>query len=405
MIAYNATSQLGAAAAPPRGRIAVVVQRYGEEVLGGAERVARMVSEHLARSHHVEVLTTCAASYRDWANSYPPGTEVLNGVLVTRFPVTRRRNWRIFDWHSRLLFAAANLGGRLAPTRRTQYRWILHQGPVCPALLEYIEKERDRFDLFVFFTYLYYPTVLGLPKVAKKAVFIPTAHDEPAIHLPIYRTLFNLPRFIVFLSAAERDFVHGLFQNRHLPHEVVGIGVDLPEPIAADGGDAEGDYLLYAGRVEAGKGCRELFEFVRRAGVHLKVIGQSQVPIPAHVEFLGFVAEEEKRRLFAFSRALVMPSRHESLSLVVLEAWAHGKPVIVPVQSAVLRAQVSKSGGGYCYSNFREFQQIVRNIDPARGEAGRRYVAEHYSWERVLSRYDGVVRRLLAKGAGGRGDQ
>jgi glycosyltransferase involved in cell wall biosynthesis len=297
--------------------------------------------------------------------------------------VERQRRWRYFGWKSQRLFASR---------RRSlldEYKWILDQGPISPGLVQYLEENREEFDLFVFFTYLYYPTVFGIPAVADRAVMVPTAHDEPAIHLSIFRLLFHLPRFFSFNTEEEKQFVQRLFHNDYIPHDVIGIGIDLhPISVADDG------YLLYAGRVETGKRCEEMFEFCRKSEVPLKVIGQMQIPIPASAEYLGFVSEAEKESLFERCKAVVLPSRHESLSLTVLEAWAHGKPVVVSAESPVLRAHVAKSGGGYLYSGLEDFKNIIGNIDPRRGELGRKHVEQNYSWDAVLRKYEDAFARL-----------
>ena len=58
-------------------KIAVVAQRYGADINGGAELHARYVAEHLARHAEVEVLTTCAQDYVTWANEFPAGVETV----------------------------------------------------------------------------------------------------------------------------------------------------------------------------------------------------------------------------------------------------------------------------------------------------------------------------------------
>jgi hypothetical protein len=73
-------------------KLAVVVQRYGADINGGAELHARYVAEMLARRHRVEVLTTCAHDYVTWKAHYPEGSETINGVPVRRFPVAHERN-------------------------------------------------------------------------------------------------------------------------------------------------------------------------------------------------------------------------------------------------------------------------------------------------------------------------
>lgn len=363
-------------------RLAIVVQRYGEEVVGGSERHARMLAEKLVSGHDVTVLTTCARDYRTWKDEFEPGESFLNGVPVVRFSVVRERKWKYFGWKSRRLFTAK------AQRREVldEYKWLVEQGPEVPELLEYLRVHRDDFDLFVFFTYLYYPTFFGLPVVADKAILVPTAHDEPAIYLSIFNTLFHLPRFIAFNTEVERDFIHRLFHNRHIPHDEIGIGMDLPQVQRGDDG-----FLLYAGRVERGKNCEEIFDL----NIPVKVIGQAQIKVPRHVDYLGYVEEEQKSLLFSRCRAVINPSRQESLSLVVLEAWAHGKPVIVSAESPVLRAQVEQSGGGYIYSNMDELRQITTNIDSSRGLLGRKYVEEKYSWEVVLEKWEKALQAAL----------
>ena len=65
-------------------RLLYVVQRYGETIAGGAEQHCREMAERMAaRGHHVEVATTCAKSYVDWADFYEPGRSTIAGVVVT----------------------------------------------------------------------------------------------------------------------------------------------------------------------------------------------------------------------------------------------------------------------------------------------------------------------------------
>ena len=73
-------------------KLAVIVQRYGAELNGGAELHARYVAEHLAQHAEVEVLTTCATDYITWRNELDPGPDVVNDVPVRRFPVSRERD-------------------------------------------------------------------------------------------------------------------------------------------------------------------------------------------------------------------------------------------------------------------------------------------------------------------------
>ena len=79
-------------------KLAVVVQRYGNEVNGGAELEARMVTQHIAPAfEQVEVITTTARDYITWQPHYPPGTDDVNGIAVRRFDVDKPRNITRFD--------------------------------------------------------------------------------------------------------------------------------------------------------------------------------------------------------------------------------------------------------------------------------------------------------------------
>ena len=90
-------------------KLAVVAQRYGQAINGGAELHARYIAEHLARHADVEVLTTCATDYVTWANDLRPGVETINGVAVRRFPVRHERDPRLFGQQQIISFLAPAL--------------------------------------------------------------------------------------------------------------------------------------------------------------------------------------------------------------------------------------------------------------------------------------------------------
>lgn len=115
-------------------------------------------------------------------------------------------------------------------------------------------------------------------------------------------------------------------------------------------------YLLYLGRIDESKNCGVLLEFFSRfleeSGAQLDLVLAGKVNMPLeeqeHVRSLGFVSEEEKYALLAQARGLVLASEFESLSMVVLESMAMGRPVLVNGKCAVLRAPLPKERGGPC---------------------------------------------------------
>jgi len=202
-------------------KIAFIVQRYGADVLGGSEHLCRLVAERLAAQHEVEVLTTCARDYITWKNEYPEGADRIRGVTVRRFANARARDIEAFNRYSEWIYNNAH-------DRGAEVEWLKQQGPWCPALIEHLQRNHQQFDVLIFFTYLYAPTVVGVEIAPARSILVSTAHDEPAIHLGIFKELFNTPAAIVFLTESERQFVHKQFHDRPLLEDVIGVGVDLP---------------------------------------------------------------------------------------------------------------------------------------------------------------------------------
>lgn len=203
-------------------KIAFIVQRYGTEILGGSEYHCRLIAERLAPRHHVEVLTTCAEDYITWANEYPEGSDRIRGVTVRRFANAIQRDITAFNRYSEWIFNQEH-------TRDDEKEWLKQQGPWCPGLQEYLERNHTQYDLLIFFTYLYAPTVLGARIAPHKTILVPTAHDEPAIHLGIYKELFSLPAAIAYNTESERRFLTTHFSIRAIEEETVGCGVELPQ--------------------------------------------------------------------------------------------------------------------------------------------------------------------------------
>lgn len=203
-------------------KIAFIVQRYGTEILGGSEYHCRLIAERMATRHQVDVLTTCAREYITWKNEYPEGTDRIRGVNVRRFPTARTRDIEAFNRYSDWIFNYPH-------TTDDEMKWLEEQGPWSPALIEYLETHEKHYDILIFFTYLYAPTVLGLRVNPAKSILVPTAHDEPAIHLGIYKEMFTKPAGIAYNTESEKAFLTRTFDIRALAVETVGCGVDLPE--------------------------------------------------------------------------------------------------------------------------------------------------------------------------------
>lgn len=283
--------------------IALVVQRYGLEVNGGAELLCRQVAERLAARYPLEVLTSCAVEYQTWKDAYPPGLVRVNGIPVRRFPVDAPRDPARFAALSRRVFEGPH-------DREDELAWMRAQGPYSSRFLEYLKAEGARYACVVFFTYLYAFTYFGLPLVRDRCLLVPTAHDEPPIRLGLFREVFAAPRALIFLTPEEQAFVNAHFGTGAVPQTVAGVGVEVPADVdgarftAAHVDRLEGwPLLLYAGRIDESKGCRQLFShFVRfredrpERPVKLVLLGRPAMEIPAHPDILalGFVPDQTK---------------------------------------------------------------------------------------------------------------
>jgi glycosyltransferase involved in cell wall biosynthesis len=426
-------------------RIAFVIQRYGAEVLGGSEHLCRLVAERLAATHEVDVLTTCAQDYVTWKNEYPEGADRIRGVTVRRFANTQTRDLEAFNKYSDRIFANAH-------TRADEMEWLKQQGPWCPALTEYLRRQQQQYDVIIFFTYLYATTVMGLEVAPAKSILVPTAHDEPAIRLGIFKEVFQRAAALCYLTESEQKFVRGYFHDRPLIEEVVGVGVDLPqqappyprlqtsadeEPAAAQESGADqaaedgaptrgfpshlmargamfrrrhrlhGSIVLYGGRIDPGKGCEELIhyfsEYAKEGGdATLVLMGVKLMALPEDpfIRFAGLLTDRERLQALEAATVVVCPSPYESLSLLALEALAVGTPVLANARSAVLVEHCVRSNGGLYYADRDEFVESLKlligdeRLRAGLGRNGREYIRRNYRWDVVLGKYDRIFARV-----------
>jgi glycosyltransferase involved in cell wall biosynthesis len=386
-------------------KIAFVVQRYGPEVMGGSELHCRLIAERVAAAgHDVSVYTTCAREYTTWENFYPPGKSELGGVAVRRFRVERTRRMADFNEYSDWIFFHDH-------TEEDELEWLDRQGPVAPGLLDALEKEERRHDAFIFFTYLYHTTFWGLRRIKSRKTLVPTAHDEPALRLGIMKEVFSRPAAFMFNTESERTMLGAHFSFADKYQEIVGVGVDIPARPDPAGfrrkyGLAE-PFILYAGRIEPGKGCQELVDHFlaispRRPELNLVLIGNRLMDLPSHpkIRYLGFVSLDEKNAAMAAAAVTIHPSRLESLCMAAQESLAVRTPLLVQAAADPLKEHCLRGQCGLYYSDGREFAAALDlMLDDSRlrtilGENGLAYVQDNYSWPKVLGKYERLFRFL-----------
>jgi glycosyltransferase involved in cell wall biosynthesis len=416
-------------------KIAFVVQQYGLEMYGGAELHCMRLAEKMTSLYDVEVLTTCSLDFLTWADHYPVGISKINQVTVRRFKVSHLRNWEKMGELEKKVkverqaspeksgiklffknFFSLLKNGKA--TKRDYRNWIIAQGPATPDLINYIKEHEQDYNCLIFFAYLYYPTVFGIGINPAKTIFVPLAHDEWAIYMPVFKKVFKVPACIMYNTKAEKSLVNKLFKNETVYSEIAGTGVDipanLPEMDVKTDLNIQSDYILYVGRVDVFKITYQDFEwFIKYAEeskrkIKLVLIGNlyMKIPVSDYIMYLGFVNDHTKLNLIKQSLFLFQPSRFESLSMVLLEAFAMEKPVLVHRGCEVMKDHIDVSHGGFYYDDYASFKSAFdqlsanMNLNKTMGKSGKAYIDKNYRWENIVAKFQNVIEDKLKKPVG-----
>jgi glycosyltransferase involved in cell wall biosynthesis len=399
-----------------RIRIAIVVQRYGLEVNGGAELHARQLAHALAQHYQVEVLTSTALDHHTWNPHYPVGTEMVAEIPVRRFltvprdrskryrlPIPAKLRFLLRNWlqhiYKPLVYAAT-------PNDFSTFAlWLRAQN--------FLQTHGQNYTAIIFFTALYYPAAHCLSVKPERSILVPTLHDEKAMYRPAFHRVFRTPKYIMYNTPAEERLAFKLYGNDISKGLVCGAGVEVKQ-ITTDSVTnvlekfqlQNNKFLLYVGRVDTAKGCDVLLKYFNKLkDVPLKLVfvGKSALPIQSSEKIVltGFVNEEEKNALISTANALVVPSKYESLSLVLLESLALGTPVLVNADCEVLRDHIDASRAGFVYKGFAEFKTCVQNLLNLSYEqrlhmkiSGQTYVSDHYTWPTVVEKFKKVIEQI-----------
>ena len=181
-------------------------------------------------------------------------------------------------------------------------------------------------------------------------------------------------------------------------------------------------FAIYIGRIDENKGCGELFSHFQRyaaafpRGMDLVLVGSAIIDVPKHprIHHLGFLDDRDKFDALAAADLLIMPSYFESLSMVALEAWALGRPVLANGRCDVLKGQCIRSNAGLYYESYEEFVEALYSLESngplnARlGRNGREFFKRHYAWPVIERKYldmfaaaeEAAIRRGKAATAG-----
>jgi glycosyltransferase involved in cell wall biosynthesis len=384
-------------------RLAIVTPRYGPEILGGAETLARNFAEQMAeRNHEIHVWTSCAQDYYTWENIYPEGTTTNNNVIVYRFPITSYTPSK-FNELSRLLINQWSL------SYAQQQEWLM-AGAHSQTFYEALSQKAGIYDALLI---LPYQTVLAQAAAwlaPERTILIPCLHNEPYAYLESARLLLEEVSGVLFLTPEEQTLAVNQLKVRLKQQDILGAAVsDLPNPPLKKHPSAS-PYLLAMGRLEAGKNLALLYDYMQRladdgSNLRLMMVGDGPYRPPAQppFELRGFVSEDEKLNLLAGAEALIHPSLNESFSLVLLEAWLAKCPVLVHRECPVTFGHVQRSQGGLAFTTYGEFSSAVHQLTSQAkwaeqmGENGRSYVLQNYTWPVIIDRLENILESWISQ--------
>ena len=177
---------------------------------------------------------------------------------------------------------------------------------------------------------------------------------------------------------------------------VIPSGVELPSEV---GEEAKPPEILYAGRLSPEKGVRELV--AAADGLPLVVVGdgplRNEVP-----RALGFLPHHELEQRYERAAVVACPSHREGFGVVCAEAMAHARPVVAGDTGGLRDLVVHEETGllvppGDVPALREALSRLLGDPDLRRrfGEAGRKRIAEHFTWQRfgdeTLRAYEDVL--------------
>ncbi len=383
--------------------IAFVIPWYGVNIPGGAESLCRNVVQNLhAKGISVEVLTTCVKEFNsNWnTNHFKQGRYTVNNIPVQRFEV-RKRDVTAFNYVNSKLMNSI-------PISLGEEEVFLNEMVGSPSLYEYIKSNQSEYHCFVFIPYMFGTTYWGVKQCPDKSVLVPCFHDESYAHMKMIKEMTESAKGVIFNSKAEADLA-GRIYNISGKRDIIGMGIEVESSYTADSTrfhkkyKIDSDFLLYAGRKDKGKNVDQLIEYFikyknkRNNDLKLILIGDGIVFIPDKfvdsIINLGFVPAEDKLDAYSAASLFCNPSKNESFSIVIMESWLAGTPVLVNSECEVTKNFCIESSGGLYYANSEEFDECLdiilanRNLAHQLGLKGKEYVEDNYSWDVITDKY------------------
>jgi glycosyltransferase involved in cell wall biosynthesis len=392
-------------------RVAHFVQRYPPAVGGSEAYFARLADYLTANGDMVTVFTSSAVGLTDMWRGSRKATEAADGaVTVHRFPPIA------FPGRRYLLKAAS-----LLPFLKWQ-ALTAPCNPVCPAMWAAAGRFDGPLDAVHATAFPYsFPIACGLRLARRRGVpflLTPFLHtgdpDDP--HDPTRRQ-YTTPHLRWLLRQADRVFVQTRLEGAavlgcSVPAERVvlqGLGVDADECTGGDRTAARQAWGVGFGELVVGhlanasveKGTVDLLDAAARVwatGKEFRLVlagpempnfraAWDRFPHQDRVTRLGVLTDAAKRDFFAGIDAFALPSRSDSFGLVLLEAWANGKPNLVyraggPAELVRDDTDGLQARCGDVAGLADQLRRLVRDpgLGIQLGEAGRVRVGREFRW-------------------------
>ena len=398
-------------------KIGFVIPWYADDIPGGAEMELREVTSHLhSAGVPIEILTTCVKEFgADWSvNYYREGEEISSyGITIHRFKV-RKRDAKAFDAVNAKLMGGRNISVSEEDT-------FLREMVNSPDLYSYIEAYKDEYSLFVHIPYMFGTTYNGVKVCPEKSALIPCFHDEAYAYLSRFRELYSQTAGMIFNARPEAELAERLYGFSKSGTETIVMGIGMDTDITAKPSDfrskfgIDKPFILYAGRKDEGKNVHTLVkyfsEYISRHDTELclVLIGGGNIELPQklvksrRIIDLGFVDKQDKYNAQGAAEFLCQPSKNESFSLVIMESWLCGRPVLVHEACSVTRNFASESNGGLYFGSYFEFEgcteYLLNHADTASamGQNGRNYVLGNFDWSVIVQKYIGFFSKITGE--------
>jgi glycosyltransferase involved in cell wall biosynthesis len=347
-------------------KIAQVCHRYYPNT-GGIEKHVKEISERLAKKNEVEVITADLSS-----NNFP--FEIINGVEVRRFSSIAPKNAYFFS----------------------------------PQILFYL-RERD-FDIIHAHNYHAFPAYFA--SLIKQGRFIFTPHYH-GIGSSAFRNflirpykllgskIFRRADNIICVSEYEKELIRRNFKISEDKMVVIPNGIALKEIKEAKPFDFDGNLILYVGRLERYKNIHLVIKAMKYLPedfyFYIGGIGSYEgklrdlihkLGLEGRVKLLGFVSDEDKYRWLKTCSLFVNLSSIEAFGMIVLEALAAGKPVIVNGEGG-LKELSGKFEGVFPVCAKVSAEELAGIMEERIGESVRADLGE-YGWDNVAKKIEDV---------------